>query len=395
MPAAGTRDHDVTLLGVTGFTGALTAEHLCARAPAGTRLAVAGRDRGRVQAAADRLSASSGRAVASLVADVTDPAALRRLAEGTRVAVTTVGPYLRHGDPLVAACAAAGSDYLDLTGEPEFVDRTWLRHHATAEASGARLVHAAGFDAVPHDLGAQFTVQQLPEGVPLTVRGYVRAHGTLSGGTLASALEVMGEFRSGLATARERRRAEPGPGGGRRVRVLTGRPGHSADAGGWVLPMPTIDPQVVVRSAAALPRYGPDFSYGHFLVAGSPLAAAGIAAGVGTLFAAAQLAPARRALARLRPAGSGPTEEQRAGAWFRVRFVGEGGGERVVTEVGGGDPGYGETSRMLGEAALSLAEDDLPPTVGQVTTAVAMGAALRERLDGIGITFRVLQAGRA
>ena len=107
------------------------------------------------------------------------------MAEAARVVITTVGPYIRYGEPLVAACAEAGTDYVDLTGEPEFVDRMYLAHHERATQTGARIVHACGFDSIPHDLGAQFTVEQLPEGVPITVEGYVRAGGTVSGGTFA------------------------------------------------------------------------------------------------------------------------------------------------------------------------------------------------------------------
>ena len=107
-------------------------------------------------------------------------------------------------------------------------------------------------------------------------------------------------------------------------------------------------------------------------------------------FAAAQVPPLRRAMSRLRPPGSGPTPEQRAKAWFRVRFVGEGGGRQVTTEVTGGDPGYTETSKMIGEAALSLAVDELPDTAGQVTTASALGPALRRRLQDAGISFTVV-----
>ena len=110
------------------------------------------------------------------------------------------------------------------------------------------------------------------------------------------------------------------------------------------------------------------------------------------MFALAQLPPTRKAMLKLRPSGSGPTPEQRAKSWFRVRFVGEGGGRRVVTQVSGGDPGYGETSKMLAESALCLAHDELPATAGQVTTAVAMGPALRERLQRAGITFEVLSS---
>lgn len=143
------------------------------------------------------------------------------------------------------------------------------------------------------------------------------------------------------------------------------------------------------RSARALERYGPDFRYRHYAaVRRLPVALGGVAA-VGAVAAAAQLPPARRWLSdRLKP-GDGPSAGKRAKSWFSVRFVGEGGGRRVFTEVAGGDPGYDETAKMFAEAALCLAFDDLPPTAGQVTTAQAMGDALTERLRAAGITFRV------
>jgi short subunit dehydrogenase-like uncharacterized protein len=250
-------------------------------------------------------------------------------------------------------------------------------------------LHACGFDSVPHDLGAQFTVDQLPEGVPLTVRGYVRMQGTFSGGTAASALEVMARWREARTTHEIRRQVEPAP-EGRRVTVAPGRVGRDPGTGWWVIPLPTIDPLVVAQSARQLPRYGPDFTYSHFLAADSPLASAATLGGIGALAAAAQVPAARRALARLRPPGSGPTPAQRAKAWFTVRFVGEGGGTSVVTEVAGGDPGYTETSAMISEAALCLAVDDLSETAGQVTTASALGPALRTRLQAAGISFTVL-----
>ncbi|MEU6753700.1 saccharopine dehydrogenase, partial [Spirillospora sp. NPDC046719] len=160
--------------------------------------------------------------------------------------------------------------------------------------------------------------------------------------------------------------------------------------GGWTLPLPTIDPQIVTRSAAALDRYGPDFSYGHYLAVKRLPVAAGMAVGSGALLALAQLPPTRSLLLRLRAPGEGPSPERRARNWFSVKFVGEGGGRRVVTEVAGGDPGYGETAKMLAQSALCLAHDDLPKTAGQVTTATAMGDALIARLTAAGIAFRVL-----
>ncbi|CAM5576446.1 Saccharopine dehydrogenase NADP binding domain-containing protein OS=Streptomyces glaucescens OX=1907 GN=SGLAU_28130 PE=4 SV=1 [Streptomyces glaucescens] len=180
---------------------------------------------------------------------------------------------------------------------------------------------------------------------------------------------------------------------GRRATTPAGAPRFAPEVGAWALPLPTIDPQVVGRSAKALERYGPDFRYRHYAAVRRLPVAVGGAAAVGALFAAAQLPPARRWLSdRLKP-GDGPSAEKRARSWFSVRFVGEGGGRRVFTEVSGGDPGYDETAKIFAEAALSLALDDLPPTAGQVTTAVAMGDALTERLRAAGITFRVA-AGR-
>ncbi|MDO0924794.1 saccharopine dehydrogenase NADP-binding domain-containing protein [Streptomyces sp. TG1A-8] len=384
------RPYDLVLFGATGFVGTLTARYLAAHAPEGLRWAVAGRDGEALERLRGRLPGGSDPGV--LRADAGDPATLRALAERARVVATTVGPYLAHGEGLVAACADTGTDYLDLTGEPEFVDLMYVRHDARARETGARLVHACGFDSVPHDLGVYFTVRQLPEGVPLTVDGFVTADAAFSGGTLASALNQFARGRRMLAAARERGRHEPRlP--GRRVAAPTGAPRFAGEVGAWALPLPTIDPQVVRRSARSLQRYGPDFRYRHYAaVRHLPVALGGVAA-AGGIAAAAQFPPVRRWLSdRLRP-GDGPSAQRRAKSWFRVRFVGEGGGRRVLTEVAGGDPGYDETAKMLAEAALCLALDDTPPTAGQVTTATAMGDALTERLRAAGITFRVAARG--
>ncbi|MFG2593603.1 saccharopine dehydrogenase family protein [Streptomyces sp. NPDC048438] len=384
------RPYDVVLFGATGFVGALTAEYLAAHAPEGCRWALAGRSRGKLEQLRERLAVRHPRCadLPLLTADADDTDALRELAGSTHVVASTVGPYVWYGEKLVAACAEAGTDYTDLTGEAEFVDRMYLEHDARARETGARLVHACGFDSVPHDLGAYFTVQQLPEGVPLTVDGYVRTNAVFSGGTFASALTAMGRGPQMARAARERRLHEPRL-VGRRARAPLGAPHFSPETGTWALPLPTLDPRVVERSARGLERYGPDFRYRHFAsVKHLPVALGGTAATV-LLAGAAQIPAARNWLsARVEP-GTGPGEQRRKRSWFTVRFIGEGGGRRVCTEVSGGDPGYDETAKMLAEAALALALDDLPATSGQVTTAVAMGDALLERLTAAGLRFRV------
>jgi short subunit dehydrogenase-like uncharacterized protein len=379
------RELDLVLFGATGFTGGLTADYLARHVPDGCRWALAGRNPDKLEKVRARLGVD----VPLLHADVSDEQSLADLASRARVVITTVGPYLEHGAPLVAACAEAGTDYVDLTGEPEFVDRMYVDHHEQAVRTGARIVHACGFDSVPHDLGAMFTVDHLPEGVPLRVRGMVRSNATFSGGTFASALTAFSRGPQMKKVSRERRRLEPRP-QGRRVRTAAKRPHLDEEVGFWLVPLPTIDPLVVRRSATALDRYGPDFEYSHYAaVKRLPVVVGGVTA-VGALALAAQVAPLRRFLIGRVPQGSGPSEERRERSWFSVRFVGEGGGRRVSTEVRGGDPGYDETAKMLAESALSLAFDDNPPTAGQVTTAVAMGDHLLARLQRAGLTFAVL-----
>jgi saccharopine dehydrogenase (NAD+, L-glutamate forming) len=379
------RDFDVVLVGATGFTGGLTAEYLAQHGPGGMRWALAGRNPSRLEAVRRRLGAD----VELVHADVTDPDSLAEVARRARVVITTVGPYLEHGGPLVAACAAAGTDYVDLTGEPEFVDRMWLDHHETAARSGARIVHACGFDSIPHDLGALHAVKQLPPDAPITLRGVVRSSATFSGGTFHSALGQFARARQMREAYAARRRAEKRP-GGRRSRPVTGKPHRDRVLGYWLLPLPTIDPIVVARSGAALPWYGPDFRYSHYAGTRTLRYAAAGAAAVGALGVAAQVGPLRDFLLGKVKQGEGPSEKRRDASWFTVDFVGEGGGRTVRTRVSGGDPGYTETAKMLAESALCLAFDDNPPSAGQVTSAQAMGDALTDRLQAAGLTFETL-----
>ena len=386
------REYDLVLFGATGFTGGLTAEYIARHAPADCRWALAGRSQAKLEAVRSRLVAidPSLSSLPLLHADVTDSASMLAVASAARVVITTVGPYIEYGEPLVAACAGAGTDYVDLTGEPEFVDSMYVRYHEKAVATGARIVHACGFDSVPHDLGARFTVLQLPEGVPLRIRGMLRAGGSPSGGTLHSAITALSRGRQMKRASSARRQAEPRP-VGRKARVSARSPHREPSTGLWLVPLPTIDPLVVKRSAAALERYGPDFEYSHYAaVKRLPVVVGGLA-GVAALAAAAHVPPLRRLILGRITQGEGPSEERREKSWFSMRFVGEGGGRRVVTQVSGGDPGYGETSKMLAESALCLAFDNNPEASGQVTTATAMGEHLTDRLIKAGMVFEILE----
>lgn len=395
------RSYDLVLFGATGFVGALTAEYLARTAPEQARIALAGRSAERLGALRQTLGRPDW---GVLVADAGDAESIAALAHAGRVVISTAGPYLRYGEPLVAACAAAGSDYVDLTGESEFVDLMYLRYHAAARQSGARLVHSCGFDSIPYDLGALYTVSQLPHDVPIALRGFGAASGSISGGTFHSAVGQLGRLKESGRAARQRRsverNAEDGRlAEGRSVRGIPGRPHNEPLAGGWVVPVPTIDPQHVLRSARLNPAYGPDFSYSHYIVTKRLRTTVALGLGVGAVATLAQLEPTRKLVLRLRSPGSGPSAARRARSFFRVRMVADYGTatprRRLISEVRGGDPGYGETAKMLAESALALAFDANLPQLGggQWTSALALGQPLIDRLVRAGIEFRVVQDG--
>lgn len=379
---------DITLFGATGYTGALTAEYLGTHLPPGGTWALAGRNLEKLRAVADAVVAAGGVEPSLVTADVSDPSSMADLARGTRVLISTVGPYLQHGEPAVRAAAEAGIRYLDLTGEPQFVDEMYLKYHVIAQNTGATLVHACGFDSLPYDLGVLYTVSQLPDDVPVEVKGYVRGNMQPSGGTYHSAINQFASLRESAKVAAQRKRVEGRP-EGRRVRGA-GKLGRAEHAQGWAVPLPTIDPQIVLRSARALDSYGPEFTYQHFAHVKTTRMLALGAVGLGVLGVGSQVPPLRSLLLRRIDPGAGPTPEQREKAWFTLDFLADAKDVRLHTRVSGKDPGYGGTGKMLSEAALSLAFDELPHVTGQTTSAVAMGQALIDRLHPDVLRFETL-----
>jgi short subunit dehydrogenase-like uncharacterized protein len=382
--AAAARDYDLILLGATGFTGRLVAMHLAHRiAGTGTRWAVAGRDPSKLAALAETLPGDVGREVV----DTDDLVGLLDLTARTRVLASTVGPYARHGELVAQACVRSGTHYADITGEPAYVQTLLDRYDGDARRSGVKLVTCCGFDSVPHDLGVRFTVARLPADASMTVRGYVRGQGRVSGGTAASALEAIGSGGLKLTGVEARPTV-------RRATALPRRVHRVPELDAWAVPLPTIDPAIVLRSARLLPGYGTAFRYGHYArVQKLPTLVAGVGA-VGVGAAMASFGPTRSLLARALPkAGDGPDEQTRARSRFDVTFLGEAPGASVITRVSGGDPGYDETARMLGEAALSLALDDGPDEAGVLTPAVGLGEPYHDRLVDVGLRFEVLTGG--
>jgi short subunit dehydrogenase-like uncharacterized protein len=383
------RSFAVTLFGATGFTGGLAAHYLADHAPAGTRWAIAGRNKSKLDAIARSLEGTPCPPSAVLEADATNAGALLEVARASRVIASTVGPYVQYGMPVVRAAVAGGADYVDITGEPAFVARTIDDLDADAQREKVRVVSCCGFDSIPHDLGAQLCVETLNArggaGQPMRVEGFVRSRGTFSGGTWHSAIGAFSQLRQSMP------RAPKDTSSSRRAREIAPRIRWVKELCAWAMPLPTIDPTIVLRSARALDAYGPDFRYGHYARVKHLPTVVASAAAVGSIVALSQLGPTRSLLLRVRQPGDGPTAEQRHKSWFEVTMIGSAGSAKATITVRGGDPGYDETAKMISESALCLAldRDRLPPAYGVLTTAVAMGPVLRERLVKAGIRFDV------
>lgn len=397
------RTHDVVVFGATGFTGRLVAEHLAARGEDAGTWAIAGRNAEKLARVADELDLD----VPQLVVDASDQAQVDEMAASTKVVCTTVGPYARFGEPVVQACAEAGTDYVDLTGEPQWIHRMIDGYHDVAAETGARIVHCCGFDSIPSDLGTAFAQQVMHQRhgvhasrVRLRVKG---ARGGASGGTLASMVQVMEEAAADPATARSLRDPYALLPAGERVGPhvsAQAMPTYDETFSSWTAPfvMEMINAKIVRRTNALLGYpWGREFHYGEAVLTGDGLSgrakATAIAAGTGggTLAMATRLG--REVADRVLPdSGSGPDEAAREAGFFDMRIVAEHPEDRskdvVVRVTGDRDPGYGATSRMLGEAALTLAHGESTAGDGSWTPASALGDALRIRLEEhAGMTF--------
>ena len=402
------RLYDITLIGATGYTGRLVLTYLCEhlfenpRSKKKLKVAIAGRSLNKLEGlkqdmvSADRVN----EALAIEVVDVDDVVGLMSLAEKSQVLISTVGPYLKYGENVIKACAEKGTDYLDLTGEFEFVDQMYTKYDMVARATRSRLIHCCGFDSIPHDLGVLFAVQQLSEQVGSLVRsdvqvnGYVQVGGRISAGTWHSAVNVMSRFRNTLDLKQVWRVLTRGKEvDGRFIRVAKPRFGFDRKLKSWVVPLPTIDSQVVRRSAELFEQYGRTFTYGHYLRVKRLPKLLITLGGASAAFGLSQLSWTREKLLSLMNSGEGPSSGDRERAWFKVTIEAKSGAHQVTATVRGGDPGYTETAKMISEAAMTLIleRDHLEPVYGVLTPAAAMGDLLIERLSEAGIQFTLLE----
>jgi short subunit dehydrogenase-like uncharacterized protein len=405
------REYDLILFGASSFVGKLTAAYLAGAAPAGLRVALAGRSSEKLEKVRSSLPGPAREWPIEL-ADSSDQESLAAMARASRVVLTTVGPYARYGMPLVLACAREGTDYADLTGEPLFMRRSIDEADGSAKQSGARIVHTCGFDSIPSDLGVlalhQAAVEAGAGDLEETTLVVEAMKGGFSGGTIDSMKVQIDRSKSDPESRRlaadpyalsPDRSADP-DGRTERDSMAIGR---DPETGDFLAPfvMAGVNTRVVRRSNALLDyAYGRELRYREVMKAGGgpfgAVKAGAVVGGLGGLVTGLSFPPTRFILDRLLPdPGEGPDEKSRENGFFQMKITATtSSGRRFRSRIAAsGDPGYKATAVMLGEAGLCLAldGDDTPPAAGVLTPATAMGSVLTDRLRAAGHTYEVTE----
>lgn len=399
-----TREFDIIVWGATGFTGRLVAEYLFNTY--GANNAITWAMGGRNQAKLEKVRADvADDTVPLVIADSHDEESLHAMVQRARVICTTVGPYARYGDKLVAACVANQTDYCDLTGEVHWMRRMIDLHHETAGANGTKIVHTCGFDSIPSDMGVFFVQREAKakmgeraQQIKMRVKAFA---GAFSGGTYASMtdqMELVAKDRSYLDIVHNPYALNPvGEQNGPDERDLQ-RVVYDEASQSWIYPfvMGSINTRVVRRSnALAGYPYGKDFRYDEASMGGDGFAGrvkAILTASFFGIFTSAKPGSLlKKGLDRLMPKpGEGPSKEKREAGFYDFRFIATltDGSTAVGKVTGDMDPGYGSTSKIVAESAICLAKDELPNIGGVLTPSIAMGEALLVRLQqNAGLTF--------
>ena len=404
--------YQVIVFGATSFVGQILCRYLLEQFGSKLKWAAAGRSQAKLEALRDELGKKAAK-LPLLLADAADEAGLKSMCAQTRVVISTVGPYALFGEPLVKVCAEGGTDYCDLTGEVQWMRRMITRYESAARASGARIVHCCGFDSIPSDLGVFFLQQQARARFgqacsSVKMRVKVLA-GTASGGTVASLINVVKEAAKDPDLRREL--ADPysicPPNHGFRARQANLTLGqYDTDFKSWITPfvMSAINTRVVHRSnALSNQAYGNNFTYDEAsMTKAGPkgwLMAQGLAVGMAGFMLAIAVPPVCKLIEKhvVPQPGEGPSPEAQAKGFFDLRFLGttDKGAQIRVKVTGDRDPGYGSTAKMLGQAAVCLAQDIGKDQCagGFWTPASIFGDTLIQRMSkDSGLTFSVLEA---
>ncbi|KAK6155049.1 hypothetical protein DH2020_009297 [Rehmannia glutinosa] len=400
------KTYDIIIFGASGFTGKYVVREALKflntpNSPLKS-LALAGRSPSRLSEALKWASGPNPPPkIPLLTADTSDPSSLIRLAAQAKIILNCVGPFRLYGQPVVSACVESGCDYLDICGEPEFMERMEASYHEKAVEKGSLVISACGFDSVPAEIGLLFHSRHWAgPSAPNRVEAYL---------SLESDKKLVGNFGTyesavlGVANSNklvELRRSRP-----KRARPAIPGPAppkgsiieHQKQLDLWGLKLPSADSIVVRRTLATLTE--------------NPHGLPGVNESVENVKKReafwSSVKPAhfgvklgKKSLGTFRK--EGPSEDEVASATFKMWFVGQGFSDssvasqgkkkpdtEVITRVMGPEIGYLTTPIILVQCALVVLNDrDNLPKGGVFTPGIVFGPTdLEKRLQENGISF--------
>ena len=363
------KKYDIIIYGATGFTGKLICDYIYNHKESKLiNWAISGRNQDKLSILAQKYK------VDSFIANSFDKSSLDMITEKAKLIISVVGPYSIYGKELIESCVNNSCHYLDLTGEPDFVDFVERNFSEKAEKNNVILMNCCGFESIPPDIGTYYTIKKL-KNKNAKVRTFLKTKGKISGGTWASFLN---SFSSKKPIIKKSNR------GKKNKKIF-----YVKELKKWALIFPVIDKHIVKKSANRL-DYGKDFSFNEYILFNSLFKIITLIISIGFLGFLARFNFFRNWLISFIPSGKGPNKEERSKHWFELKIFAHTKSEQIITTVSGGDPGYGETSKFISEMALCIVLDDnrLNVKKGVITPAQCAGELIIERLINVNIKFK-------
>ena len=369
------KDYDLIVFGASGFTGVLIAEYLSNHKDIkNIRWAIAGRNKKKLELISRKFS------IDFILADSFDQESLNSMCRKSKLIISTVGPYDIYGEKLIKACVKEESHYLDLTGEPAFIQKMTYKYSASAANKDVILIHCCGFESIPADLGTYLSVKELQSN-DINISYYLKTKGKISGGTWASFINAITSkqpiFHENKTTKKPKKR------------IKSKKLFYSDRFKKWALFFPVIDKDIVVKSSKSFKEYGENFRFNQYILFPSLFSVLLIVSSIAIIGILSRFKIFKKIFLNYLPSGQGPSKKERLNHWFKVVVVGESKSEMVSTTIRGGDPGYEETSKFISEMALCilLQSNELIKKNGFLTPVECSGDLMKNRLQNAGITI--------
>lgn len=362
---------DIMVHGATGFTGKLICKYLYNHKDIkNINWAISGRNENKLKLISDRYN------IDYYIADAFDKKSLDNITLISKTIISVVGPYTIFGKKLVESCVQNKCHYLDLTGEPAFVNYVEKFHSKSSIENNVILMNCCGFESIPPDLGIYYSLKKIND-KNIAFNSYLSTKGQISGGTWAS---FINSFSSKKSVIKDKSG----------IKKDIKKVFYNKELKKWALIFPVIDKYIVKKSSKNISLYGDNFSYNEYILFNNFYKIFILIISLIFIGFISKFKFMRRLLLSYIPSGSGPSKEKREKNWFNIKFFGIGKEKKIITTVSGGDPGYGETAKFISEMALCIIinKDKLNAKKGVITPAMCAPDLMIERLKNVGIVFK-------